>query len=253
VKERASWYSERVQQEVTVTRWGTFGMPLLIFPTAGGDAEEIERFHIVTTLAEYLEAGRIKIYSCDSVAGRAMLAEEGSSQHRMWLMDQYQEFVRRELVPFIRTDCRSEDITVAAAGASVGAFHALAMVTRYPDVFTRGLCMSGTYDLMRFLKAPPTGDFLRASPLHWLPETGESTHLAMLRTRFVLLASGEGRAEDIGESWRAADVLGRLGIPNRVDAWGSEWHHDWPTWRNMLHTYVPELFPEATGSSEEEA
>lgn len=250
MKERTSWRSDRLEREVSVARWGTFGMPLLIFPTAGGDAEEVERFHIVSTLEEYLEAGRIKIYSCDSVAGRAMFAEEGSPQHRMWLMGRFQDFVRWELAPAIRADCNSESIPIVTAGASIGAFQALAAVCRHPDVFTAALCMSGTYDLSRFLDAEPTGDFWRASPLHWLPRLGEGEHLERLRERFVLLASGEGDAEDIGESWRVAAVLGRKGVPNRVDSWGPEWDHDWPTWRNMLHTYVPELFPEGPDEGE---
>ena len=63
---------------MSMARWGTYGTPFLIFPTAGGDAEEIERFHVVGTLKRAVEEGRIKIYSCDSVAGRAMLTHEGS-------------------------------------------------------------------------------------------------------------------------------------------------------------------------------
>ncbi|HSR42096.1 MAG TPA: alpha/beta hydrolase-fold protein [Longimicrobiales bacterium] len=249
MKERTSWYSDRVEREVTVARWGAVGMPLLVFPTAGGDAEEIERFQVVRTLADYLEEGRIKIYSCDSVAGRAMFAEEGSPGHRMWLMNRFQEFVRHELVPAIRADCGSDELGVVAAGASIGAFQALAAVCRYPDAFTSALCMSGTFDLRRFLQAEPTGDFRVASPLHWLPDLEEGEHLERLRSRFVLLASGEGEAEDIGESWRVAEVLGSRGIPNRVDSWGTEWKHDWPTWRNMLHAYVPELFPDEAGEA----
>jgi esterase/lipase superfamily enzyme len=62
----------------------------------------------------------------------------------------------------------------------------------------------------------------------------------VLRTRFILIPSGEGRAEDIGESWRLANVLGKKGIPNRVDSWGPEWHHDWPTWRAMAPRYLAE-------------
>lgn len=247
MKERTTWYSERVDREVTVVRWGTFGMPVLVFPTAGGDAEEIERFHMISTVRDHLEAGRIKIYSCDSVAGRVLFTEEGSPQHRMWMLGQFQDFVRWEVVPAIRADCRSEDIGVVAAGASIGAFQALAAVCAHPDVFTAALCMSGTYDLSRFLQVPPNDDFRRASPLHWLPGLGEGAHLDRLRERFVLLASGEGEAEDIGESWRVADLLGGRGIPNRVDSWGPDWKHDWPLWRNMLHDYIPELVPEAPG------
>lgn len=236
-----AWHSDRLGREVSVTRWGHFGLPLLIFPTAGGDAEEIERFHVISTLDEYLARGRVKIYSCDSVAGRAMLSHEGSPQHRMWLMSQFQDFVGHELVPAIRTDCDTADIRVVAAGASIGAFQALASVCGFPDLFTSALCMSGTYDLTRFVEAPPTSDFYRSSPLHYLPDMHDEAHLAALRRCFVLLASGEGKEEDIGESWRVADVLGSLGIPNRVDSWGPEWDHDWPLWRNMLHRYVEEL------------
>ena len=56
----------------------------------------------------------------------------------------------------------------------------------------------------------------------------------------IVLASGEGRAEDLGESWRMANVLGAPGVPNRVDPWGPQWHHDWPTWRKMLPQYLEE-------------
>ena len=45
------WYSPRVEREVTVVRWGTIGTPVLVFPTAGGDAEEIERFQLVDACA----------------------------------------------------------------------------------------------------------------------------------------------------------------------------------------------------------
>jgi esterase/lipase superfamily enzyme len=216
------------------------GMPILLFPTAGGDAEEIERFLVIDTVAHLLEAGRIKVYSCDSIAGRTMLVNEGTPQYRMRVLNQFQEYVRREVVPAIRADCQSEDIGIAVAGSSIGAFNALAMICRYPDVFTRALCMSGTYDLTRFLKGDMTGDFYYASPVHHLPDLG-GAHLEQLRSRFILLASGEGKAEDIGESWRVADILGRKGVPNRVDSWGPQWDHDWPLWRNMLYRYLDEF------------
>ena len=234
------WYSERLGREVTVARWGETGVPFLIFPTAGGDAEEIERFLVIDTVAEYLESGLIKVYSCDSIAGRAMLAGEGTPEQRMRLMGLFLDFVGEEFVPAIRTDCQSADIRMITGGASIGAFNALATMCRFPDVFGAALCMSGTYDLERFLKAAPTRDFQLASPIHYLAEL-EGPRLEALHSCFALIASGEGKAEDIGESWRAAAILGSRGIPNRVDSWGTEWEHDWPTWRNMLHRYTPEL------------
>lgn len=234
------WYSQRLRQEVGVARWGTYGTPVLIFPTAGGDCEEIERFHVIDAVSDLIDAGRIKVYSCDSVAGRTWIQGEGSDRHRAWVQNQFHQFVYHELVPGIRNDCKTPDIGIIVAGSSIGAFNALSVLCRYPDVFTKALCLSGTYNLTRFLNGTVPEDFYFSSPLHFLPGL-EGAGLDAIRQRFVLFASGQGRAEDIGESWRAADALGAKGIPNRVDAWGSEWNHDWPTWRRMLPQYLGEM------------
>ena len=59
----------------------------------------------------------------------------------------------------------------------------------------------------------------------------------------IVLASGSGEWEDVGESWAVANVLGAKGIPNRVDDWGPAYKHDWPTWWEMLPTYLDDLLP----------
>src|SRR5580693_8941178 len=82
MKRRERWYSTRVESDVTVARWGHYGRPVIVFPTAGGDAEEIERMWLVDSVGEYLESGRAKIYSCDSVSGKAMLREDGDARYR---------------------------------------------------------------------------------------------------------------------------------------------------------------------------
>jgi esterase/lipase superfamily enzyme len=242
LKTATGWYSERLHRQVTVVRWGHVGTPVILFPTAGGDAEEIERFHVIDVLSDLLGAGRIKIYSCDSVAGRTWIEGEGTDRHRSWIQSQFHEFIYRELVPAIREDCRAPGIGVIAAGASIGAFNAVSVLCRYPDVFTHAVALSGTFDLTRFLteggRVPE--DFFYSSPLHFLPGL-EGVRLEQARRRFVLLASGQGRAENLGESWNMAHALGRKGIPNRVDPWGPEWHHDWPTWRTMFPLYLSEF------------
>jgi esterase/lipase superfamily enzyme len=234
VKTVARWRSERLERDVTMVRWGTFGQPVLVFPTAGGDAEEIERMHLVGSVMGLVEAGKIKVYSCDSVAGAALLAREGTADHQMWLQNQFQQYVRHEVAPAIRTDCQKPDAEIWTAGASIGAFHSVSVVCRWPDVFARACAMSGTYDLRRFFDAKDfTDDFWVSSPVHFVP-TLRGVHLDKLRECFVAMPSGEGRAEDIGESFRMADALGKQGVPNRVDNWGPEFPHDWQTWRQML-------------------
>ena len=242
IRTASSWYSPRVGQEVGLVRWGHWGRPVLLFPTAGGDAEETERMGTLAALMPLIEGGRIKLYSCDSIAGRALAARWGSVEERCALLNGFEEYVAHEVVPAIRADCHSDDIEVVVAGASIGAFNAVAMICRYPHLFRAALAMSGTYDLEALLGFRGNEDFYFASPLAFLPGL-EGPLLDRLRRRFVLIAYGEGRWESPDEAWRMAGLLGAKGVPNRVDRWGREWDHDWPTWRAMLPLYLDELVP----------
>lgn len=242
-KESSTWHSPRVGCDIKVVRWGEIGTPVLVFPTAGGDAEECERFHLIRALAPLLERGLIKAYSVDSVAGKAWLTDSRSAASGARAQNRFDACVYHEVAPAIRADCGGDPgLEIITAGASIGAFNAVAALCRHPDVFSHAICMSGTYDLQKFLQGPKTADYRESSPLDFLPvlpEDGE--HLAALRRRFVLLAHGQGRWEEPSQSWRMADALGKRGIDNRVDAWGAEWDHDWPTWREMLPKYLNEL------------
>ena len=239
-KEVTRWYSSRVEQEMTLVRWGHYGTPVLLFPTAGGDPEEVERFHLVGAVGHLIDAGRIKVYSVDSVAGRAWFSGEHSPEYCSLLQNRFDDYIYSEVVPAIRKDCQSDDIEIIATGASIGALNSVATVCRHPDVFRMAIAMSGTFDLSKYLHGAMNSDFYFWSPLHYLPDL-EGPQLDQLRTRFILLPSGEGRWEDIGESWRLAHVLGTKGVPNRVDPWGHEWDHDWETWRVMLPQYLDEF------------
>lgn len=226
---------------LNLVRWGHYGTPVLLFPTAGGDAEECERFKMIHVLGPLIEAGKIKVYSVDSVAGAAWLSASQPPLHCAWLQNRFDSAIYNEVVPAIRTDCRNPEIEILVAGASIGAFNSVAAICRHPDVFGGAIAMSGTYDLTKWLDGQWSDDFYFSSPLHFLPGLGEGDHLHRLRQRYIVLPTGEGRWEDPQQSWRMAEVLGAKGIPNRVDPWGTQWDHDWPTWREMLPKYLAEL------------
>ena len=240
MKDVLRWYSPNIEQDIQLVRWGHYGTPVLLYPTAGGDAEEVERFHLLSVLQPLIEAGRIKVYSTDSVAGRAWISGRESPEYCSRLQNCFDSYIYHEVTPLIRKDCQSESIEIIAAGASIGAFNAVATVCRHPDVFKMAIAMSGTYDLSKYLYGNFNQDFYFSSPLHYLPGL-DGPHLEAIRQRFILMPSGEGDYEDIGESWRMAKVLGNKGIPNRVDPWGPHYHHDWVTWREMLPKYLDEL------------
>ena len=234
-----AWYSDRVGEWINLVRWGNWGTPVLIFPTAGGDAWEIERWGLVGALGPLIDAGRIKVYSVDSISGRSWLRGD-DPRHSMWLQNRFDEAIHNEVVPAIREDCRSADIEIISAGASIGAMWAVEVICRHPDVFRAAVGMSGTYDLARWRNGYWSDDYFYSSPKDFLPGL-DGPVLDRLRTRFVVLATGSGAWEDPGESWRMAAALGNKGIPNRVEVWSEQHRHDWPTWHEMLPLYLDDL------------
>jgi esterase/lipase superfamily enzyme len=240
VKAVERWYSDRLQDEITLVRWGTFGRPVLIFPSAGGDAEEIERNGLLDACGQLLADGKVKLYSVDSVAGQVMMTKTGSPEQRLALLNQFHECVRREVVPAIHADLGGNAMDMITGGASIGAFNAVAVLCRYPDIFSAAIGMSGSYRIERFYDQAWSQDLYFSSPLQFLAGL-EGPQLDLLRQRYVVLASGDGAWEAVGESWNMASALGAKGIPNRVDNWGPQWAHDWATWRAMLPQYLAEL------------
>jgi esterase/lipase superfamily enzyme len=239
-KQTWNWTTQRLPEPARVVRWGHFGTPVLLFPTAGGDYEEGERFHLVGACKELIDAGRVKIYSIDSVAGKHWLRGEDSPEYCSRVQNLFDAFIYHELVPLIRNDCNDPATEIVTTGASIGAFNAVATLCRHPDAFRLAIGMSGTYDLSKYLNGKMNLDFHFSSPVHYLPGLADGPQLQRLRKRLVLLPTGTGKWEDIGESWRIANLLGAKGVPNRVDPWGDEWDHNWVTWRAMLPKYLAE-------------
>ena len=60
-------YSDSLGGCMPVAVYGHWGTPLLYFPTASADFEELERFGMIDALSSHIEAGRVKIYSVNSI------------------------------------------------------------------------------------------------------------------------------------------------------------------------------------------
>ena len=85
-------------------------------------------------------------------------------------------------------------------------------------------------------------NYYYASPLSFLPGLGRATFGPPARAvRFDALWPGP--LGEPGRSLAHGRRAGRQGVPNRVDPWGPDYDHDWPTWREMLPTYLDDLVP----------
>jgi esterase/lipase superfamily enzyme len=234
-KQAWTWTTAHLPQTARLARWGHFGTPVLIFPTAGGDFEEIERFHLIEALADLIEKGRIKVYSIDGLAARAWLAGTMSPPECARLQDQYDSFVYEEVLQRIRQDCQDDRIEPVVAGASVGAFAAISSICRHADSFRAAIGLSGVYDFASM----SCGDIAAPSAHTYLYAMG-AAQLERLRHRTIILGSGEGDYENPSASLQLSEAFASKGIPCRLSLWGPERAHTWSTWRETLPALLAE-------------
>jgi len=217
-KQAWTWTTTQFPQPARLVRWGHFGIPVLIFPTAGGDFEEIERFQLVASLGSLIDNGRIKVYSVDGLAARARLAATTK------IDDRFDSFLYEEVLERIRTDCQAPRIEPMLVGAALGAATAVRTLCRHPESFRGAIGLSGVYnDTINYVTAL------------------SDNQLGPLRGRSITLGTGAGDYENPTESKRLADVLGTKGIQCRLKYWGPGRDHTWSTWREQLPGLLGEL------------
>ena len=228
------WDSPAAGQEMGVARYGWWGRPVLFFPTGGGDFLDCERFLMVRALSPLIEAGRIKLYAVDSLSRRSWIDPDASPPAKVALQERYDRYLVEELMPWVRHDCEGYDGPAAVTGASIGAFLAYSAAARHPGLFDRMIGMSGTYRMERRMDGHWEPTWYFHDPCQFLPNLGDSDQRQRLRRDSFFFFGLGRRFENPAYTAAAAAAVSAVGAPHRVERWGGDSGHDWPTWRTML-------------------
>jgi esterase/lipase superfamily enzyme len=225
-----------------VVAHGSYGRPLLVFPSSEGRAEDAETFGLVEAVRPLLEAGRVKLYCVDSWDGGSWYRRDLPLEDRARLHEAYERWVVEGVVPFIDADCGGRQ-DMAVAGCSLGAYHAANLALRRADLFPLALCFSGVYDLSVLGWGERGTSFHLNTPL-WSLAAAEGEHLDWLRSRLsLLLVCGQGMWEDTTGALESTRAFGALcaerGLRVETDLWGHDVPHDWPSWRAQLAHHLP--------------
>ncbi|MES2882483.1 MAG: alpha/beta hydrolase-fold protein [Bacteroidota bacterium] len=236
------WYSHRLQKEMPIAVYGNYGFALLLVPTAAADYLEYERFQLMDTLAPFIDGGKVKVFSINSINNESWLNNQMDPHHKIIRHQQFNEYVYEEVIPFIRTHT-SNETPIIICGASFGALHSMNLYLKRPDLLQGVIAMSGVYDLTEYTKGFYNEDVYFNSPQHYMPNLSDHGILEQIRSsRHIHIFSGAGAYEDPNASRSFAAILYSKGINYELDIWGNEWPHDWNTWRKLLPHYLGTRF-----------
>ena len=238
----SGWHSPALGKEMPVAVNGHYGFALLMIPTAAADYLEYERFQLIDALAPFIDAGRVKVFSINSINTESWMNYDLDGRQRVVRHQQFNDYVFNEVVPFVRTHT-SADTPIITCGASFGALHSANLFFKRPDIINGCVSMSGVYDLTEYTRGYYDEDVYFNSPIHYISNLSDHGILEQIRrSRHIHLLTGSGDHEDPEANRRFAGVLYNKGINYELDVWGPEWRHDWPTWRTMLPHYLGTRF-----------
>jgi len=241
-RELASWYSPSLGREMPIVTYGHYGFALLLVPTAAADYLEYERFQLIDTLKPWIDAGKVKVFSVNSMNTESWMNNDMPGEHKAIRHNQFNEYIYNEVVPFIRNST-SWDTQLIVSGASFGALHSMNLFLKRPDLINGVLAMSGVYDLTEYTKGFYDEQVYYNSPMHYMPNLTDHNILEQIRrSNHIHIFSGSGAYEDPSSSGRFAKILYDKNINYELDIWGEEWPHDWNTWRHLMPHYMETRF-----------
>ena len=230
-----SWFSPNLQMEMPLVRYGTGGQTLLMLPTAAADYLEYERFYLVDSIAPFIEHGKIRAYSINSVNKWSLLNKEMPPKLKAELLTRYDRYITEEVLPLIRNDNEEQFARPITTGASLGAYLAANEYFKHPDLFKGTIPMSGSYDIRSFLDGFYDDNVYFNNPVDYLSKLDDDHYLPILRQAdSIYIMTGQGSYEDPDRSKQLSGILKSKGIPHTLDLWGGDVDHDWPWWRKML-------------------
>jgi esterase/lipase superfamily enzyme len=235
------WYSERLFQDMPLVAYGHFGQPILMLPTAAADFLEYERFQLLETMRPWLDGGKIKAYSVNSVNKQALLNDRASAQEKVSWLNRYHGYITEEVLPLIRHDCGGGDVKPMIFGISLGAYLAGNIFFRRPDLFSGAMLLSGSYDIRNYMNGYYNDDVYFNNPVDFLPHM-DNAPLMQGGGKKIIIFTGQGPYEAPDRSRALSNILHAKGVPHWLDVWGHDVGHDWPWWRKCVPYYLEALF-----------
>lgn len=237
------WHSPSLNKNMEIVTYGHYGFPLLLFPTAAADYLEYERFQMIDVMREHIEAGKVKVFSVNSINRESWLNRQMHPKYMAIRQNQFNDYICNEVVPYIWNSCQSK-LGIITAGASLGAFHSANQLFRRPDLFDGMIAMSGSYDIRGYFQGEHYDENIYFNnPVDYLPRMNDSHFLQMLQQKsHIHIITGQGNYENPDASRRLSGILSEKGIPHELDVWGYDMPHDWPTWRDMIRYYIGSKF-----------
>lgn len=240
-REYYAWDSAALNRRMELLVFGETGARVLFFPTRKARFYDYENWGVMQALQPKIEAGLLQVYCVDSVDAESLYAFDKLPAERICRHLQYQQYILEEVLPL--SVATNPNPFLIAAGCSMGAYHAINLSFRHPNLFGKVVGMSGRYDLTQgmatfqdLFQGYIDENVYLNTPNRFIPNLADDFYLTQLRRLEITLAIGMEDAF-LQDNLFLSEQLGSKDITHELYVWEKEAHNP-AAWRRMVDLYL---------------
>jgi esterase/lipase superfamily enzyme len=240
-REYHKWYSTNLEKDMELLVFGHAGAKVLFFPPRMGRFFDYENWKVIAALEQKITSGELQLFCVDSVDLESFYNNFSHPGYRIHRHIQYEKYVLEEVLPL--ANLINPNLNIISAGCSLGAYHAVNVAMRHPDLFCKVVGMSGRYDLTQSngyfqdLLSGYHNDFVYFNmPNQFLKNIEDSNLIYQLDEMDIILAIGN-KDPFLDSNYKLSHILNEKGISHQLHKWDEEAHKAW-YWRKMVRIYL---------------
>ncbi len=234
------WYSYSLNRDMEYMVYGSKGVPFFYFPTQYKRFYEAYDEGVIATLSYYIEAGKMFVIAVDNIDCESLSNfASWDKKKRLERQEEYYNYITTELYLSL---AKEYDFTQkpVCLGMSFGAYQAMNMLIRRPDLFSGVFAMSGIYKITYFISDYYDELAFLNCPIDSIKLLKDESYINLLRSKkiVVVVSSGAFEEESLKETTALETVMREKQIPAEFYYWTDNYPHDWPSWKIYLDYYI---------------
>ncbi|MEJ5350008.1 MAG: alpha/beta hydrolase-fold protein [Melioribacteraceae bacterium] len=231
------WHSQYLNRDLEMLVFGTSGYPIILFPPEKGRFYDCKDAGLISTVENLIDNDKIKIYCPDSIDFESWYNFEIHPSERVKKHIIYEKTILNEVIEFAKYE--TEKKFVGVAGCSFGAYHALNLAFRHPNVVNSIISLGGFFDIKQFIFGYYDDNCYFNNPVDYMPNLEDEWYLDKIKSMKIFLAVGEWDLA-VQENKKMSEILLSKNIQHHLDIY-PYYGHDWQLWKNIFPDYIAKI------------
>lgn len=232
-------YSYYLNREMEYKIYGSSGKKCLFFPSQNGRFYEYEDRGMINSIKDLIESGKVQIFCVDAIDYLSFSSNKSPNEIIKYQED-YFNYVAKEFTPMINNNEK-----IMTFGVSLGAYQAMNLFLRRPDLVDMVLALSGIYQTSFFF-----GDYHNEltflnSPIDSLAYIkGNNEYLDLYKRSKIYISVGAGayEASSLAQTKDLEYMFNLNDIHPNFYYFDENSIHDWPSWLWQISYFFKQIF-----------